>query len=193
MESDRERWDDRHRARPLVVPAPPEALVGRPDLLALVPHTGRALDVACGAGATTVWMAERGLSVVAVDVSPVALDRLRSAAAAAGVERRVETVLHDLDDGLPDAAAAGRAGGGRFDVVVCQRFRAPHLVGPLVDALAPGGIGVVTVLSRVGRDDAVGPFHAPAGELLRAVDRPDVELLDAVEADGLASVVVRAR
>jgi SAM-dependent methyltransferase len=198
MESDRERWDERHRAGPTVTPAPPEAIAARPDLLALVPTAGRALDVACGSGSTTVWMAGRGLSVRAVDVSPVALDRVRSAAAAAGVERRVETVLHDLDDGLPDAdsgrvGGVGGAAGGRFDVVVCQRFRAPHLYGPLVEALVPGGIGVVTVLSRVGRAGEVGPFHAPAGELLRAFDRRDVELLEAVEADGLASVVLSVR
>lgn len=190
MESDRERWDERHRAGPTVTPAPPEAVAARPDLLALVPTAGRALDVACGSGATTVWMAGHGLSVLAVDVSPVALDRVRAAAAAAGVERRVETVRHDLDDGLPAAGVRGSAG-CRFDVVVCQRFRAPHLYGPLVEVLAPEGIGVVTVLSRVGRDGEVGPFHAPAGELLRAFDRPDVELLEAVEADGLASVVLR--
>jgi SAM-dependent methyltransferase len=197
MESDRERWDQRYRTAPAVMPAPPEAIAGRPDLLALVPTAGRALDVACGAGAATVWLAGRGLSVRAVDVSPVALGRVRAAADDAGVAHRVETILHDLDDGLPvvveaDAVAADAVADGGFDVVVCQRFRAPHLYGPLVHVLAPGGIGVVTVLSAVGRDGEAGPFHAPAGELLRAFDRPDVELLEAVEADGVASVVLRA-
>src|ERR671912_1096728 len=47
---------------------------------------GRALDVGCGEGADAVWLALRGWSVTALDVSEVALERAKKAAAAAGAE-----------------------------------------------------------------------------------------------------------
>ncbi len=46
---------------------------------------GRALDVGCGEGADAIWLARRGWSVTAIDVSDVAVSRAREAAALAGV------------------------------------------------------------------------------------------------------------
>ena len=94
--------------------------------------------------------------------------------------------MHDLDDGLP-------AGLGRFDVIVCQRFRDPRLYGAIAVALQPGGIAIVTVLSAVGLDGEPGPFHAPAGELPAAFSSCSLDVLVDREADGLASVVARRR
>lgn len=130
-----------------------------------------------------MWLAERGLRVTALDVSPVAIDLTNTAAARAGLDN-IEAIVTDLDGGLPDHPAA-------VDVVVCQRFRHRDLYGPMIDRLRPGGIAVVTVLSDVGLDGPGGPFHAPAGELRAAFSRDDTELLVDVEADGTASVVVR--
>jgi SAM-dependent methyltransferase len=146
--ADRERWDARYAEGDAGEPVPPAALAGRETLL---PAAGPALDVACGRGAVAVWLAQRGLAVDAVDVSPVGL--------AAGRARpggdAVRWIEADLDDGLPVA--------GPYDVVVSPRFRAPALYGALVDALAPGGLLVVTVLA--GGD---GPHRAAPGELIAA-------------------------
>ncbi|GAA4858947.1 class I SAM-dependent methyltransferase [Actinomycetospora straminea] len=149
--ADRKRWDARFADLEAVEPGPPTALAGREDL---VPTTGRALDVACGRGAVAVWLARRGLDVEAVDVSPVAL------AAGRALAGEVHWVEADLDDGLPVD--------GPYDVVVCQRFRDPALYPALVDALAPGGLLVVTVLT------GEGAFRAPPGELLAAFGHLDV-------------------
>jgi SAM-dependent methyltransferase len=46
---------------------------------------GRALDVGCGEGADAVWLAQRGWTVTANDISDVALARARQAAASVGV------------------------------------------------------------------------------------------------------------
>ncbi|HVH21860.1 MAG TPA: methyltransferase domain-containing protein, partial [Pseudonocardia sp.] len=78
---DRSRWDARHAAVVDDVSMPPDELRGRTELL---PAGGRALDVACGRGAVAVWLAGRGFTVDAVDVSPVAL---AAAAALAGRHR----------------------------------------------------------------------------------------------------------
>lgn len=184
MDADRERWDERHRSAVRPRPAPPEALAGRHDLLALVPTTGGAVDVAAGTGAVAVWLAGAGLDVVALDISPVAVARCRALATEHGVTDRVDARVHDLDAGLPDDLAG-------LGLVVCQRFHAPGLDDDLVGALAPRGVCVVTVLSTVGREGPTGPYHAAAGELVRRFDRPDVELLSSTEADGVASVVLR--
>lgn len=185
MDDDRRRWDERYADRPPAAPAPPEAFDERPDLLALVPTSGRALDVACGPGPTVLWAARRGLEVVALDVSPVAIALLTEAAAALGIADRLDARVADLDDGLP-------AGASGFALVVCQRFRGRDLYPVLLEAAAPGGLVVVTVLSTVGAADP-GPFHAPPGELAAAFDRPDAEVLHLTEADGVSSVVVRRR
>ncbi len=183
MEADRTRWDERYAEHDLAEPVAPEALEGRPDLAARIPSFGRALDVACGTGSTTLWLAERGLDVTALDVSPRAIDLAARAAAVAGRVNRVDARVHDLDDGLPSDT-------GTFDVVVCQRFRDRRLYRALVDALAPGGIGIVTVLSAVGTEQP-GEFHAPADELSRAFAVDEVEMLLDREGDGVASVVFR--
>jgi len=133
-----------------------------------------ALDVACGHGAVARWLAERGFSVDAVDVSGVGLAALDGVAL-------VRPVRHDLDLGLPPECARP------YDVLVCQRFRDPALYPTFVERLAPGGLLVITVLSEV--DGEPGPFRAPPGELLVAF--ADLDVLHHREGDGEAHLVAR--
>ncbi len=184
VDEDRARWDERYAGRPTARSEPPEALVGRHDLVDTLASSGRALDVACGTGAQTLWLAQRGLSVVALDVSPVAVGLARVAADEAGLGDVVDARVHDLDRGLPP-------GIGDFDVVVCQRFRGRDLYRGLFEALRSDGVAIVTVLSVVGVTGNAGEFHAPRGELAGAFDLPDVDTLLSREADGVASIVVR--
>ncbi len=145
---------------------PPEPLGDRVDLAASIPTSGTAIDIACGLGAQSLWLAARGLRVIALDVSPVAIERVRAAADAAGFTDHVDARVVDLDDGIPEGTPSA-------DVIVCQRFRHPQLYPSIIEHLAPGGIAIVTVLSEVGLSDVglsqpPGPFHAPAGELVTA-------------------------
>ena len=79
-----EFWDARYRSADRIWSGSPN-----PHLVAhvatLFPRT--ALDVGCGEGADTIWLASLGWHVTAIDVSTVALDRAAEQAAAAG--RRV--------------------------------------------------------------------------------------------------------
>ena len=54
---------------------------------------GRALDVGCGEGADAIWLARRGWTVTAIDISDLAVGRAREAAELAGVS--VEWVCGD--------------------------------------------------------------------------------------------------
>jgi SAM-dependent methyltransferase len=62
----------------------------------------RALDLGCGEGGDSVWLAEQGWDVTGVDVSTGAVARGRAAAAERGVGDRVRWVVTDLAAWQPD-------------------------------------------------------------------------------------------
>jgi predicted O-methyltransferase YrrM len=183
MHEDATRWDDRYRSASPPVPLAPDAVGSRPDLLGLLPDTGVAIDIACGLGSQSLWLAQHGLNVVALDVSPIAIHTLRTAAHAAGLADRIDARVTDLDVGLPAEPATA-------DLVICQRFRQPSIYAQIAERLVVGGIAIVTVLSEVGAVSP-GPFHAPPGELANAFDEFDI--LDAREGEGVATIVARRR
>jgi hypothetical protein len=186
MQDDGPRWDERYAALAPPEPRSPDAVDCWPDLITLLPTSGRSVDIASGPGAVTLWLALRGVHVTALDVSAVAIDRLVAAAVTHDVVDRIDARTIDLDQGL-HADLVG------LDLIVCQRFRDLALYGPMVDRLRPGGLAVITVLSSVGTERP-SRFHAAAGELSEAFGADERgEILHQYEGDGLAHVVVRRR
>jgi SAM-dependent methyltransferase len=184
MLDDGRRWNERYAGRQPPEPRAPDAVQHWSDLVSLLPTSGRCVDVACGSGATSLWLARRGLHVTALDLSDVALGLLTAAASASGLSARIETRTVDLDHGLPDDLS-------ELDLIVCQRFRDPTLYGAMVDRLRHDGLAIVTVLSSVGVDDP-GAFHADPGELTGAFGADErCDIVHDVEADGVAHIVVR--
>lgn len=178
-ERDRLRWDERYASR---CAAAPDS-IGLPEVFApyadAFPAGGHALDLACGQGATAVWLARRGLTVRGLDVSPVAVGQARELAARAGVADRCHFDVVDLDDGLPPGPTA--------DVIVCHRFRDRRLDRAIADRLAPDGLLAISVLSAVGA--APGPFRAGPGELTAAF--ANLTVIAAGEGDGQAWLLAR--
>lgn len=179
-EADRARWDERYASKG---PPLPEA-VGPPELFAhyanIFPTAGMALDLACGSGSGAVWLASRGLMVLGLDVSPVAVGQARDLANASGVSERCRFEVVDLDGGLP--------AGPRVDVLLCHRFRDRRLDRAIIERLRPGGLLAIAALSQVGA--APGPFRAVAGELPAAF--AGMSLIAAGEGDGHAWLLARA-
>jgi len=69
-----EAWDDIHRARDWgTCPEPAMARFAKRRF----PRGAFVLDVGCGVGAQSYWLAESGYDVWAVDASPVAISRIR--------------------------------------------------------------------------------------------------------------------
>jgi SAM-dependent methyltransferase len=177
---DRRRWDERYTSQgPALVGAvePPGAFAAYAEEF---PTAGRALDLACGPGLGTVWLARRGLNVWGLDVSPVAIAQARDLAERSGVADRCRFDVVDLDEGLPD--------GPPVDVILCHKFRDRRLDQAIIERLAPGGLLAIAVLSEVGA--APGPFRAAAGELPAAF--ADLNLIAAGEGDGHAWLLARA-
>lgn len=99
---------------------------------------GRALDLGCGEGADASWLASRGWSVVATDVSQVALDR--AAADAGELLSKIDFQHHDLEVSFPD---------GEFDLVSAQFLHSKipldraRVLKRAAAAVAPGGLLVI--------------------------------------------------
>jgi len=96
---------------------------------------GRALDVGCGEGADAIWLARRGWTVTAIDVSDVAVSRARAAAEHAGAA--VEWVCGDaLRTPFPARS---------FDLLSLQypalaKAAGEPAVRGLLDTVGPGGV-----------------------------------------------------
>ncbi|CAN3129728.1 SAM-dependent methyltransferase [Mycobacterium sp. smrl_JER01] len=101
---------------------------------------GRALDLGCGEGGDTVWLAEHGWHVVGVDISETALGRAAAEVAARGLTDRVQLVAMDLSADFPD---------GTFDLVSAQFLQSmvhldrERIFAAAARAVAVGGLLVV--------------------------------------------------
>jgi tellurite methyltransferase len=63
----------------------------------LLPDSGTAIDLGCGAGRGTIWLLEHGLHVVAVDIAQEALDYLRAKLPAKADVELVRSSFEGLD------------------------------------------------------------------------------------------------
>jgi len=86
--SEQERWEERFRASGYVFGKEPNAFLKSQSHR--LPARGTVLSVADGEGRNGVWLAERGLDVLAIDFSPAALAKARALAAERGVRLRTE-------------------------------------------------------------------------------------------------------
>jgi tellurite methyltransferase len=150
------RWDERYASGEMAA-KPAEPLLA--EAAALVP-AGEALDVACGIGRHTLWLARRGWRVTAVDASAVALATL--AAEAAGLP--VDIVQADLEaDGYTIEPE-------RFQLIVDTCFLHRPLFPAMRAGVAPGGV-FFGVFPLTGDDSAGRPmnpaFLVEQGELPR--------------------------
>ena len=94
----------------------------------------RALDLACGEGRNTVWLAERGWQVTGVDFSAVGLDKAAALARSRGVQ--ANWVAADLLDYEPERAAFGLVIVFYLQVPASERST---IVGRAAAAVAAGG------------------------------------------------------
>lgn len=157
-EADRQKWNTRYREQEGA--GEPSAFLR--SLADRLPSTGRALDVAGGAGREALWLAKRGLDVTLADISDVALERAAEAARAAGVSLRCQRLDVEVEP-LPP---------GPFDLVLCMNFLWRPLFAGFPKVLAPGGLLVFAQPTRSNLQRHAHPsarFLLEDGELPRLV------------------------
>ncbi|MFJ5737839.1 SAM-dependent methyltransferase [Streptomyces microflavus] len=129
-------WDGVYAARPAATDPRPnvrltETVTGLPP--------GDALELGCGEGGDTLWLARQGWHVTAVDLSAVAVERLTTLARSLGLGDRVTAEQHDLGATFPDGPEHG------FDLVTAHYLHTPHeldraaALRRAAHALRPGG------------------------------------------------------
>ena len=77
---------------------------------------GTALDLGCGAGGDTLWLARQGWRVTATDISTTAVETVLRVARESGLGSLVTAEQHDLAETFPL---------GMFDLVSAQYFHTP--------------------------------------------------------------------
>jgi SAM-dependent methyltransferase len=101
---------------------------------------GRALDLGCGEGGDTLWLAEHGWQVLGVDISETALSRAAAEADTRGLADTVRLRQIDLSQSFPD---------GTFDLVSAQFLQSlvdldrDRIFASAAQAVAPGGLLVI--------------------------------------------------
>lgn len=94
-----ETWESRYRDVDRVWSGKPNTVLV--DVAGDLP-VGRALDLGCGEGADSVWLAQHGWQVTAIDVSTTAMERGAQAAADAGIPaERIRWARQDLATWMP--------------------------------------------------------------------------------------------
>lgn len=204
-DSAREFWESRYREQD-------QAWSGRPNqaLVDVVEDMlpGRALDLGCGEGGDSIWLAAQGWTVTAVDISTTALARARHAADAAGLGDNISWREHDLATWEPD---------GEFDLVSACFLQSPlefpryEVLRSLAEHLAPNGHLLVVAHAStppwthhrdghgpqlVSAEEEVAALGLPVDrwEVVVAEDRPrTVTAPDGQQADILDSIVLMRR
>lgn len=154
----------------------------------LLPPTGTALDVACGAGRHAQWLAREGFTVTAVDRDRDAVAALEREARGAGLP--IRAVVLDLEvEGVTLGLSA-------YDVVVAVSYLHRPLFPALIAALAPGGVLVYETFTReqAARGRPTNPAYLlERGELRRLVAPLTVLAAREGEDEGrfVASIVAR--
>ncbi len=147
------QWNHRYRDGdlPWDTGSPSTELQGVLDRNAIKPC--RVLELGCGTGTNSVWLARQGFQVTGIDLAPLAVERAERRAGAAGVDVRFVAAdvlqLPDLDG--PFEFFFDR---GCYHAV---RRAAPEQYAPAVARqLAPGGRGLI-LAGNAGEPHEPGP------------------------------------
>jgi len=120
MISDKERWNKRHVEKPMRQSVEPliEKYISEAEV-------GEALDIACGIGRNTHFLAEKGFLVDAVDISDYALSQVKNMATIKKFEVDLDTYNLEIN---------------KYDLIVNINYLSRRLIPQIKEALRSGGV-----------------------------------------------------
>lgn len=171
---DRAHWDQRYVEGDLPWDS------GKPDAhlhAVLDEHgimPGKGLEIGCGTGTNSIWLAKQGFEMTGLDLSPTAIAAAEAKVAAVEVNCRllVADILVDKVPGTPFEFVYDRGCFHVFDGVD-ERSR---FASQVADLLAPDGIWHSLIGSTDGPPRDSGPPRRSAAEVVAAVE-PHLEIL----------------
>jgi len=163
MTTGTEEWDQRHGDSPW--PRPDSWLVSLSPVLA-AGLAGPALDLACGLGQNTLWVAGLGVTTLGVDASEKAVRRAREEARRREVPASFGVADLEAGSGVPEHP-------GGWGAILVFHFLHRPLLAELPTVLAPEGLLIYkTHLVHALRGPGARPlrpaFLLEPGELLTA-------------------------
>jgi SAM-dependent methyltransferase len=120
-DKDRIKWDAKYRQKP--ISSDPSNIVTKYWHLAT---PGKALDIASGGGRNSIFLAQNGFSVDAVDISMVAAERLE------GLHVNIQVLCEDLD--------SWKIPRDQYDLIINIRFLDRKLFPQIQAGLKNGGL-----------------------------------------------------
>lgn len=120
MQNDKERWNERYLENPM-----PQTV--SPLLERYIEHAkvGQAIDIACGTGRNTHYLAEKGFMVDAVDISDHALKSVKNS-----------SMINKIDADLNKYNLTPN----KYDLIVNMNYLNRRLVSQMKESLKSGGL-----------------------------------------------------
>lgn len=175
MERDREKWNARYDCSGFYLgPAPSPFLSDNVDLIKRLVPGRRALDIACGEGRNSIFLAKQGFDVTAVDISDCGIKKARRWAEDDGLS--IDFRIEDLD---------GYILSDDYDLIINFNFLLRPLLVDASSRLSPNGVLVVdTILDSpfvaapgakeylLHPQELLQVFSMFSGSILHAEERP---------------------
>ncbi len=121
MLKDREKWNKKYSSGEYLLNEPSEIV----KKFAYLAPKGYALDIACGLGRNSIYLAEIGFKVDAVDISDVALENLKN-------KKNINPILADLD--------TYNLSENKYSLILNINYLNRRLFPQIKEALIKGGI-----------------------------------------------------
>jgi len=163
---DKEKWNKKYKNTP-------ELLASRPQSYKLSNVINyakglNALDVACGSGRNSIFLANNGFNVTTIDISEVALNSLNEKN-----NPKIKTQLVDLDTHKFDENS--------YDLIIMTNFLDRKAIPKLVNALKKDG--VLFIETYMFHEENEKPpsnpdFLLKEGELKNFFDEKEVEIIE---------------
>lgn len=153
MLEDKERWNKKYT----VAPMPTDPIIALSSCIEQIVKGSKALDIACGKGRHTHFIASNGIYVDAIDYSDVALESLDKS-------EFINCIDVDLDHYCIEKES--------YDLVVCTNFLSRRLFPFMKESLKEGGLLIFETFMECDHEDAHQPTNSEyllrSNELLHA-------------------------